>query len=321
MSILISVFDQGRHPDLLNPRSTMSTTRRNFLHTAVAAGTGAALGASAAGAIGPIQRAGTSRMRLSLAAYSYRQYLNLPKQTMTLPQFIDACALMPLDAVELTSYYFPQTGNNFLAQLKGRCTRLGLDVSGCATNNNFCTADAGQRKTAIAHVKQWIEHTARLGGKTLRIFAGNTPKGEKEADARARCVAAIHDVCDHAAQYGVYVALENHGGITATIDQMLAVVQAVKHDWFGVNFDTGNFHSKDPYADLTRLAPYAVVVQIKTEIQRAGQKPEQADLKRLIGILQQANFRGYVALEHEAKEDPKTAVPQHLTTLRKLLPA
>jgi len=42
------------------------------------------------------------------------------------------------------------------------------------------------------------------------------------------------------------------------------------------------------------------VVQIKTEIQRAGQKKEEADLRRLVGILRTANYRGYVALEYEA---------------------
>jgi sugar phosphate isomerase/epimerase len=296
-----------------------ASTRRGFLKTTAAAGAGVLLASQAACAIGPIQRSGPARMKLSLAAYSYRQYLDLKKPSMTLAQFIDAAAQMPLDAVELTGYYFPQTTNTFLAQLKGRCTRLGLDISGSATSNNFCIADAAQRKIQIDNVCRWIEHTARLGGKTLRIFAGTVPQGGKEADARARCVAAINQVCDHAAQYGVYVALENHGGITATIGQMMAIVQAVKHDWFGVNLDTGNFHSADPYADLAQLAPYAVNVQIKTEIQRAGKKTEPADLKRLIGILRKANYRGYVALEHEAKEDPKTAVPQHLTALRKLI--
>ena len=66
-------------------------------------------------------------------------------------------------------------------------------------------------------------------------------------------------------------------------------------------------------------APYAVVVQIKTEIQRTGMKKEVADLSRLIGILRSANYRGYVALEYEAAEDPKTAIPRHVETLKKLM--
>ena len=298
------------------------TTRRRFLQSAVAAGAAAALAPATATAIDPIQRTGKSQIRLSLAAYSYRRYLDLKrkeKPTMTLADFIDAAATMPLDAVELTAYYFAQSTNRYLCDLKGRCTRLGLDVSGCATNNDFCTPQADTLKKSIADVKRWIEHTSRLGGKTLRIFAGRVAAGDKEERARARCVEAIQEVCDHAADHGVYVALENHGGIVETIDQMLAVVRAVKHNWFGVNWDTGNFHSQDPYADLARLAPYAVVCQIKTEIRRAGGQKENADLKRMIQILRDANFRGYVALEHEANEDPKEAVPRHLMTLRKII--
>jgi sugar phosphate isomerase/epimerase len=99
----------------------------------------------------------------------------------------------------------------------------------------------------------------------------------------------------------------------------MQIVKGVQHDWFGVNLDTGNFRTSDPYADLAKLAPYAVNAQIKTEIQRAGMKKEEADLKRLLGILREAGYRGYVALEYEAEEDPKTAVPRHVETLRKLM--
>jgi sugar phosphate isomerase/epimerase len=157
-----------------------------------------------------------------------------------------------------------------------------------------------------------------LGGKTLRIFAGTVEKTDTEEKARERVVAAIQEACDHAATFGVYLALENHGGITSTPEQILALVKAVKHDWFGVNLDTGNFHTEDPYADLARIAPYAVNVQVKTEIQAAGKKKEEADLKKLIGMLRDAGYRGYVALEYEAAEDPKTAVPRHAAE-RKLM--
>src|SRR5262249_19556101 len=154
---------------------------------------------------------------------------------------------------ELTQYYFPETSPAYLASLKGRATRQGLDVSGTAVGNTFTFTDPAKHKAQIDLVKTWVENTSRLGGKTIRIFAGRGDKREPEETARARCVEAIQECCDHAGKYGIYLALENHGGIVTTIDQMLALVGAVKHDWFGVNFDTGNFHSPDPYADLTKL--------------------------------------------------------------------
>jgi sugar phosphate isomerase/epimerase len=300
----------------------MTTTRRQFLHASLAAGATCAAGAATARAIEPIRRNGKSHMRLSIAAYSFRQELDLkrkPRPSMTLDDFIDLAAGYDLDAVELTAYYFPETSPEYLAHLKGRCTRLGLDVSGTAVGNNFCVTDPGKLREQMASVKSWVEHTSRLGGKTMRIFAGYVEKGDTEEKARGRCVEAIQEACDYAAKFGVILALENHGGITGTIDQILELVQAVRHDWFGVNLDTANFHSRDPYADLARLAAYAVTVQIKTEVQRPGMAKEEADLPRLIDILRQAEYRGYVALEYEAAEEARKAVPRHLEKLAKLV--
>jgi sugar phosphate isomerase/epimerase len=305
-----------------------TATRREFLHSSLLAGTGLAFAASPVAAIEPIRRSGPPHLRLSLAAYSYRQSLtdyqhkaraNKNKPAMTLDDFIDLAAGMDLDAVELTAYYFPKTTPDYLAHLKGRCTRLGLDVSGTAVGNNFCVNDAEKLREQIDSVKRWIEHSARLGAKTMRIFAGSVAKNDNEEKARQRCVAAIQESCDHAAQYGIYLALENHGGLTSTAEQVLALVKAVKHDWFGINFDTGNFHTEDPYGDLEKIAPYAIVAQVKTEIQRRGMKKEEADLKRLIDILRAVQYRGYVALEYEAAEDAHTAVPRHIEALKKLV--
>ncbi len=294
------------------------SSRRAFLNCAMAV-TAAGL-ASTAPAIEPIRRQGSSRIKLSLAAYSLRQFLEIRqnRQEMTLDDFIDQSSAWPIDAVELTAYYFPQTTVETLARLKGRCTRQGLDVSGTAVGNNFCHTDAERQRQQIIHVKQWIEHTSRLGGKTMRIFAGSVERGDTEERARARAIDAIGECCTHAGQFGVYLALENHGGITGTAEQLLTIVRAVRSDWFGVNLDTGNFRTADPYADIAAAAPYAVTVQMKTEIHRAGRELEEADLRRLFGILRRANYRGYVALEYEAAANPREAVPATLRTMRGL---
>ena len=66
-------------------------------------------------------------------------------------------------------------------------------------------------------------------------------------------VEAIEECCEHAGKYGVFLALENHGGITSEVDDMLAIVHDVNSPWFGVNMDTGNFRSADIYGDLASL--------------------------------------------------------------------
>jgi sugar phosphate isomerase/epimerase len=301
----------------------MTLSRRDWLLTTLPL-VGLATFGGPLEAIDPIVRKGPARMKLGLAAYSFRQWLDLkkkPKPDMTLHDFIDYAAAKGCDAVELTGYYFAETTPEALSALKTRATRQGLDVSGSAVANNFCNADGVKLKADIAHVKTWTEHTSRLGGKTLRIFAGTIAKGDTEAAARERCINAIGECCEHAAKWGVYLALENHGGITANVDSMLAIVGGVRHDSFGVNLDTGNFHTADPYGDLAKIAPYAVNVQVKTEMKPAGKGTEEADLAKLVRILRDANYQGYVTLEYEAKDDAMTAVPKYLKQLRTLLGA
>src|SRR5690349_22467881 len=99
-----------------------ASTRRQFLRSAIAASTGLALASQTAPAIEPIRRTGKAHIRLSIAAYSYRKYLDLkikPRPPLTLDGFIEAASDMGLDAVEPTAYYFAETSPQYLAHLKG----------------------------------------------------------------------------------------------------------------------------------------------------------------------------------------------------------
>ena len=231
---------------------------------------------------------------------------------MDLFDFVDLCADLALDATELTSYYFPpDVAPDYLHRLKQRAFTLGLDISGTSVGNNFCLAPGPDRDKQLALVRTWVDHASDLDAPVIRIFAGTVAKGDDESVAVERCIEGIKASLPYAIEKGVTLALENHGGITASPDQLLHLVHAVDSPNFGVNLDTGNFHGDDPYADLARLAPYAVNVQVKTEISRKGAKDkEEADLSRVVGILRDARYSGYVVLEYEAKEDPTVAVPK-----------
>ena len=230
---------------------------------------------------------------------------------MDLFDFVELAADLALDGVELTSYYFPpDVTPDYLHRLKQRAFTLGLDVSGTSVGNNFCVAPGPDRDKQLALVRTWVDRAAELDAPVIRIFAGTIPKGETEDVAVARAIEGIKASLPYAVEKGVTLALENHGGITATPGQILKLVQAVESPNFGVNLDTGNFHGEDPYADLAQLAPYAVNVQVKTEISREGEAKEDADLSRVVGLLRDAKYSGYVVLEYEAKEDPAIAVPR-----------
>jgi len=305
--------------------SGFGPTRRDWLKL-----TGLALASgglpSALPAAPPPQRSGTApHFKVSLAAYSFNRWLpkawapeDLDKAKFTLEKFIDYCAEQNLDGCELTAYYFPKTiTTEYLLSLKERAHRQGLSISGTAIGNDFCTADPEKRAQQLEMCRNWIDYSAILGAPAIRIFAGNVPKGDTEDAARERCIAGINESLKYAATKGVYLALENHGGITATPAQMLKIIEGVEPSpWFGVNFDGGNFRTEDPYADLAKIAPYAVNSQVKVEMFPGGKK-EPADLGRVVTILRDAGYRGFITLEYEAAEDPLEVIPRHLADLRK----
>jgi sugar phosphate isomerase/epimerase len=300
----------------------MPLHRRAFLASAAAVAAAPFVRPGFATAADPIPRTRPSHLKLSIAAYSYRQFLQGPKKSMDLFDFADLAADMGLDAIEPTSYYFPaDVDEAYLRKLRLHAFKLGLDVSGTAVGNNFCVPVGPERDKQLEQMRTWIDRAAAMGAPVIRIFAGNVPKGDSEDAALERTVSAIEESLAYAAQKGVCLGLENHGGITATPAQLLKIVKAVKAPAgnFGINFDSGNFHGDDPYAELAEIAPYAVNAQIKSEISRQGGEKEPADLARIVQILRDAKYSGYVALEYEAAEDPKTAIPGLVKRLREIV--
>ncbi len=297
--------------------------RRQFLTTA-----GALAGAAAAGAVpaaahvDPASRKSTpgAPFKLGIAAYSYRQFLQGDGKSMTLFDFIRKAAELGCDGVELTEYYFEKPITpEYLQRLKREAHLWGQTITGTPIGNSFTHPAGPERDRQVEIYKKWVDVSADLGSPAIRTFAGNAPKGASESEGRRNVIETLEVVCDHAAKRGVFVALENHGGVVATADGLLEIVQAVKSPWLGINLDSGNFRTEDPYGDLARCAPYAVSVQYKVDMFPKGRPAEKADFPRLLKILREANYRGFVTLEYENREDPLVAIPRHLAEMRRAI--
>lgn len=282
------------------------------------------LGLPAARGIEPLQRVGKPSLRTGLAAYSLRKYLDLkgknPPQ-MDIFGFATKAAEWGFEGVEPTSYYFKESSQEYLARFKAHCSKLGLEITGSAVGNDFCVKDEKTLEAQIELAVSWAQKTATMGGRTLRIFAGRTPKGDAESAAVSRAIEGIKTACKRAEPFGVLMALENHGGITSTADQLLHLVKAVDHPLFAVNLDTGNFRTEDPYGDLEKLVPYAAVVQVKVDMHPKGKPQEHVDYNRILDMLAKSGYRGSLILEYEGSEEPMTAIPVEGAKLAEMIRA
>ena len=310
-------------------------SRRDFLKLSAAAGLAASLPLGAAAqtpSSNPFQRQGKPRLRLSLAAYSFRENFAFMRgkaqkaaagRATDMFKFIDYCAAQGCEGAELTSYFFTEESDDYLLRLRRHAFLRGVAVSGTAIGNNF-SHPKGSPKLAeeIATTKKWIDRAALLGAPHIRVFAGNIPKDAPKDFTRPVAdkvvIGALEECSAYAGTKGIFLGLENHDSI-GTAATLIPMVKAVNSPWCGINLDSGNFHGTDPYKDFAACVPYSLNVQFKVEID--GDAPKQkkhADLKRFTQLLRDGGYQGWVALEYEAREDSAIAVPRYLAELKAL---
>lgn len=299
-----------------------SLNRRQLLQMTASAAMGTALGSAAGQVRGaePVAGREAPKFKYSLAAYSYRELLNDPDSGVTLSDFLRDCAKMQLEGTELTSYYFPENPTDeYLIGLKGEAFRLGLTISGTAIRNDFCFPPGEKRDEEIAHVKSWIDKAAVLGAPVIRVFAGQQKQDVSAEDTHRLMIEGFNEVCEYAAERGVFLALENHGGPTSTAEGLLKIVRDVESPWLGVNLDTGNFHGERIYEQIAECAPYALNVQVKVVVSGPDRQKRPTDYERLAEIFREANYRGFLVLEYEEPGDPRVEAPKELDKMREAM--
>ena len=105
-------------------------------------------------------------------------------------------------------------------------------------------------------------------------------------------------------------------GIGRTPEGVNKVVEGVNSQWFQATCDIGNF-LEDPYDKLEKLAPKTVLVQVKTYHGGGLWYTLDLDYHRIAALLHKHNYQGYLSLEFEGKEDPRSGVAKSLALLRK----
>jgi len=254
-------------------------------------------------------------MRIAICAYSFRTPLG--SKALTYADLVHMAVEHEIDGLDLTVYWFPGTGDNFLLPLKRLAYRNAVEIYSISIRTNLCRPTPQEQAGELQEIRKWIEVAHKLGAGHIRIFGGDAPPGASLDQAADWAASVLGRAAEESGKRGVILGLENHGGITARAETMIGILEKVDSPWAGINLDTGNF-LQDPYGQIEACAPYAVNVQVKTQVMAPGGKPVPADWGRILQTLAAAGYKGYLALEYEGKEDPVAAVPRYLRELKAL---
>lgn len=319
---------------MLVPDHNTSVTRRGVLATLAASAATAALypAANALAAKEPSKVEGKKRrVRFGVSTYSFWQFNRNEFQDLDL--CIDLAAEWGFDGIEILHRQMKDESNATLQAIKKRAFVNGLDLCGFSIHQGWVSPDPEVRKKNTEHTIHCIELSYALGIPTMRVNTGRwgtsgsfddlmknrgiepVLAGHTEDEGFKWVIDGLTECLPAAERCGVTMGLENHWGLGLTPEGVMRIVRAIQSPWLKTTLDTGNF-LEDPYDRLELMADDAVLVQAKTYFGGGLWYSLDLDYPRIAKLLQKHNFGGYVSLEFEGKEDPRTAIPKSLALLK-----
>lgn len=272
-------------------------------------------------------------IKLSVSSYSYWHFKG---DKFPIEKVIDEAASLGLEGIDVLHRQMESEDNAYLQKLKKHAFVNGIAMTCLSIHQGFVTPDKEELKKHVDHTNQCIELAYKMGIPCLRLNTGrwNTIKsfddlmknrgiepilpGYTEDDGYKWCVDGIQQCLKKAEECGVLLALENHWGLGSTPEGMIRIQDTVNSPWLGLLMDTGNF-LEDPYDKLKMVAPRASFVQAKTYYGGGEWYSLDLDYDRIVKILKDINYHGYISIEFEGKEDAKSGVRKSVELLRKAL--
>jgi sugar phosphate isomerase/epimerase len=227
--------------------------------------------------------------------------------------------------------------NSALQKLKRQAHSLGLALMGLSTHQGFVSPDLAVRQANVRTTLDQIEIAYRLGIPTMRINTGRWGtiasfdelmakkgvepplRGHTEEEAFKWVISSIEKLLSKAEECGVVLGLENHWGLGRTAEGVLRIVETIQSPWLGMTLDTGN-SLEQPYEQMRKMMESKVpiaLVQAKTYFGGGRWYTVDLDYGRIAGMLREHGYHGWISLESEGNDDPKTAVPASLALLRR----
>ena len=182
--------------------------------------------------------------------------------------------------------------------------------------------DEAKRKEAVEMHKVWVDAAELLNAKSLRVNLFGLTEVEAWHNAS---VNSLKDLSNYAATKNINILVENHAQLSNNASLVVKVMQAVNMENCGTLPDFGNFcvmreggsrwgpapciEEYDKYKGIEELMQFAGGVSAKSHAFDENGDETEIDYYRMMQIVKDANFSGYIGIEHEDKslEEAPTA--------------
>ena len=280
------------------------SNRRNFLKTTTAAAAGAFLVSPA------VSKAAQAAYpwEISLAEWSFNN--TLFDGEMTNLDFPVQARKLGINAVEYVNQFFMDKAKDqkYLAELKKVCDNEGIDslLIMCDREGMVGHPEKEGRKQTVENHKKWIDAAAYLGCHSIRVNAGSKGSYEEQQKLAADGLSML---ADYGKSKGIYILVENHGGLSSNGEWLSGVMKMVGDAYVGTLPDFGNFiidrqtgEEYDRYKGVELLMPYARGVSAKSHAFDQNGNETKSDYSKLMKIVKDAGYYGYVGIEYEGNE-------------------
>lgn len=208
-----------------------------------------------------------------------------------------------IHALEYVNQFFPSADKAYAMDLLKRTEDLGMQnvlimIDG---EGSLGDQDEAKRKQAVENHHKWVECAELLGCHSIRVNA----RGDgSELDVAHAATKSLTQLSQFAADYGISVIVENHGGISSRANWLASVIRNTGMVNCGTLPDFGNFRvssdeNYDLYLGMKELMPFARGVSAKSnDFDEKGNETTK-DFYRILKIVKDAGFRGYIGIEYE----------------------
>lgn len=213
-----------------------------------------------------------------------------------------------IEAIEYVNQFFKDKAKDagYLDEMKKRAADNGVKsllimVDG---EGQLGAKDPAKRLQTVENHKKWVEAAAKLGCHAIRVNAASSGTYEEQIEYAADGLAQLTDFAE---KFQLRVIVENHGGLSSNGKWLSQVMERVNHPHCGTLPDFGNFRIKDNswydrYQGVTELMPYAHAVSAKSHDFDDQGNETRTDYVRMMKIVLDAGYRGYVGIEYEGRQ-------------------